>query len=100
MIDPWRHSVTNVDWGLASDAVVGAGADHCRPGPQVLPVELGTDMQYGQSMSALPSESEDSKTPHRITRAPERRSHASALVFGSSSRFDQHLGTFQHFQLA
>ena len=27
MIDPWRHSVTNVDWGLASDAVVGAGAD-------------------------------------------------------------------------
>ena len=27
---------------------------HCRP--QLLPVELGTDMQHGQSMSAPPSE--------------------------------------------
>ena len=69
MIDPWRHSVTNVDWGLASDAVVGAGADHCRSGPQVLPVELGTDMQYGQSMSALPSESEDTPPNHSSPRA-------------------------------
>ena len=27
---------------------------HCRP--QLLPVELGTDMQHGQSMSAPPAE--------------------------------------------
>ena len=34
--------------------VVLSRVPHCRP--QLLPVELGTDMQHGQSMSAPPSE--------------------------------------------
>ena len=58
---------------------------HCRP--QLLPVELGTDMQHGQSMSAPPAECHGGASSTLVAALMEQESDRSVWVM-----YGYHLG--------